>query len=181
MWGEAAGARWRQRRPRSRQQRVRMGPCVGAPPPPPCRPPPPPTPLQWFTKAGFENVKLKRIGPSWYRGVRRHGLIMGCRRAGVHHARRLPACHPCQPALDDPPPPTCPPRSVTGVKPRAGASPLELGPKAEASTSANTNALSFLLRLLVGTLGGFWYFLVPIYMYIKNLVWPKRGPLADAF
>lgn len=34
--------------------------------------------LQWFTKAGFEDVKIKRIGPKWYRGVRRHGLIMGC-------------------------------------------------------------------------------------------------------
>ena len=33
---------------------------------------------QWFTKAGFEDVKIKRIGPKWYRGVRRHGLIMGC-------------------------------------------------------------------------------------------------------
>lgn len=33
---------------------------------------------QWFTKAGFTDVKIKRIGPSWYRGVRRHGLIMGC-------------------------------------------------------------------------------------------------------
>ena len=34
--------------------------------------------LQWFTKAGFEDVQIKRIGPKWYRGVRRHGLIMGC-------------------------------------------------------------------------------------------------------
>lgn len=45
--------------------------------------------LQWFTKAGFEDVKIKRIGPKWYRGVRRHGLIMGCSVTGVkpkvHH------------------------------------------------------------------------------------------------
>lgn len=34
--------------------------------------------MQWFTKAGFEDVQIKRIGPKWYRGVRRHGLIMGC-------------------------------------------------------------------------------------------------------
>ena len=34
--------------------------------------------VQWFTKAGFEDVRIKRIGPKWYRGVRRHGLIMGC-------------------------------------------------------------------------------------------------------
>lgn len=34
--------------------------------------------MQWFTKAGFTDVKITRIGPKWYRGVRRHGLIMGC-------------------------------------------------------------------------------------------------------
>lgn len=39
--------------------------------------------IEWFTKAGFTDVKLKRIGPSWYRGVRRHGLIMGCSVTGV--------------------------------------------------------------------------------------------------
>ncbi len=39
--------------------------------------------LQWFTKAGFQDVKIKRIGPSWYRGVRRHGLIMGCSVTGT--------------------------------------------------------------------------------------------------
>lgn len=39
--------------------------------------------IEWFTKAGFKDVKLKRIGPKWYRGVRRHGLIMGCSVTGV--------------------------------------------------------------------------------------------------
>lgn len=38
---------------------------------------------QWFTKAGFVDVKITRIGPKWYRGVRRHGLIMGCSVTGV--------------------------------------------------------------------------------------------------
>lgn len=42
-----------------------------------------PCPPQWFTKAGFTDVKIKRIGPTWYRGVRRHGLIMGCSVTGV--------------------------------------------------------------------------------------------------
>ncbi len=41
------------------------------------------SPLQWFTKAGFTDVKITRIGPKWYRGVRRHGLIMGCSVTGV--------------------------------------------------------------------------------------------------
>ena len=39
--------------------------------------------IEWFKKAGFHDVKLKRIGPKWYRGVRRHGLIMGCSVSGV--------------------------------------------------------------------------------------------------
>lgn len=34
--------------------------------------------IEWFRKAGFKNIQIKRIGPKWYRGVRRHGLIMGC-------------------------------------------------------------------------------------------------------
>ena len=157
--------------------------------PAPCLPPPP---SQWFTAAGFEDVQLKRIGPSWYRGVRRHGLIMGC--------------------------------SVTARKPAGGPSdsPLQLGPKAEVSVARNTNPLSFLLRVLLGSVGGFWYFLLPVYMWcvgqrvgcgarlgtvaagseferrrlvtpspclpfvsspcrLKNLVWPRTGPLADKF
>ena len=28
-------------------------------------------------------MRIKRIGPKWYRGVRRHGLIMGCSVTGV--------------------------------------------------------------------------------------------------
>lgn len=39
--------------------------------------------IEWFKKAGFKDIKLKRIGPKWYRGVRRHGLIMGCSVTGV--------------------------------------------------------------------------------------------------
>ena len=39
--------------------------------------------IDWFKNAGFKDVKLKRIGPKWYRGVRRHGLIMGSSVTGV--------------------------------------------------------------------------------------------------
>ncbi|XP_010413151.1 PREDICTED: 2-methyl-6-phytyl-1,4-hydroquinone methyltransferase, chloroplastic [Camelina sativa] len=42
--------------------------------------------IDWFTKAGFKDVQLKRIGPKWYRGVRRHGLIMGCSVTGIKPA-----------------------------------------------------------------------------------------------
>ena len=63
--------------------------------------------------------------------------------------------------------------SVTGVKPRAGASPLDLGPKAEEKSATPSNPLLFLFRLLLGTLGGFYYFVVPIYMWVKDKVTPK--------
>ena len=43
--------------------------------------------MQWFQDAGFEDVKIKRIGPKWYRGVRRHGLIMGC--SVIGHKRKV--------------------------------------------------------------------------------------------
>lgn len=49
--------------------------------------------IEWFKKAGFYDVKLKRIGPKWYRGVRRHGLIMGCSVTGV---KRLHGDSPLQ-------------------------------------------------------------------------------------
>ncbi|GJW16426.1 2-methyl-6-phytyl-1,4-hydroquinone methyltransferase, chloroplastic [Tanacetum coccineum] len=42
--------------------------------------------IDWFKKAGFKDVQIKRIGPKWYRGVRRHGLIMGCSVTGVKTA-----------------------------------------------------------------------------------------------
>jgi len=42
--------------------------------------------IEWFQKAGFKDVELKRIGPKWYRGVRRHGLIIGCSVTGVKRA-----------------------------------------------------------------------------------------------
>ena len=42
--------------------------------------------IEWFQKAGFKDVQLKRIGQKWYRGVRRHGLIMGCSVTGVKPA-----------------------------------------------------------------------------------------------
>eukprot|EP00245_Coleochaete_scutata_P006148 TRINITY_DN20329_c0_g1_i1.p1 TRINITY_DN20329_c0_g1~~TRINITY_DN20329_c0_g1_i1.p1 ORF type:complete len:397 (+),score=57.65 TRINITY_DN20329_c0_g1_i1:60-1193(+) len=97
--------------------------------------------IKWFTAAGFSDVKLKRIGPKWYRGVRRHGLIMGC--------------------------------SVTGVKTEDGDSPLDLGPPAE-DVSGPFNPVSFVYRFLLGTLASIYYVLIPIYMWIKDLIFPKE-------
>ena len=67
------------------------------------------------------------------------------------------------------------------VLPQAGESPLELGPKAEASDGRNSNPLASLARLLLGSAAGFYYFVLPIYMWIKDLVWPRKGPLAKYF
>lgn len=107
--------------------------------------------LAWFNAAGFEGVKLHRIGPKWYRGVRRHGLIMGC--------------------------------SVVGTKPAPGESPA--GKRVPAATPApaapSRNPLALLARVVAGSAAGFWYFLLPVYFWLKNLVWPRTGPLADKF
>jgi hypothetical protein len=180
-------------------------------------------PLQWFTAAGFTDIKLKRIGPKWYRGVRRHGLIMGCSVTGVKPqvrrrrqiepalkawvlllgwagpgcARQLPEYSGWYPvaALATLPPtgvgdvwwdPLVPnpalrqaslkPALATLLVMQAGESPLQLGPKAEVSKASNTNPVSFLFRLLLGSTAGFYYFMLPWYMWIKNLVWPKNAP-----
>ncbi|XP_078442056.1 S-adenosyl-L-methionine-dependent methyltransferases superfamily protein [Wolffia australiana] len=100
--------------------------------------------IEWFKKAGFHDVKLKRIGPKWYRGVRRHGLIMGC--------------------------------SVSGVKRERGESPLQMGPKAE-DVSKPVNPISFLFRFLLGTIAAAYYVLVPIYMWLKDQIFPKGMPI----
>jgi len=42
--------------------------------------------FHWFERAGFQDIKLTRVGPKWYRGVRRHGLIIGCSVTGVKRA-----------------------------------------------------------------------------------------------
>jgi MPBQ/MSBQ methyltransferase len=49
---------------------------------------------------------------------------------------------------------------------QAGESPLQLGPKSEESGKVNGNPLSFLLRLLLGTAAGFYYFLVSLGMHL---------------
>ncbi|KAI3526681.1 hypothetical protein L1887_05942 [Cichorium endivia] len=39
--------------------------------------------IEWFEKAGFKDVQIKTIGPKWYRGARRFGLVIGCWVTGV--------------------------------------------------------------------------------------------------
>lgn len=70
-----------------------------------------------------------------------------------HHARRL--------------------AHVLGGK--AGESPLDMGPKLE-TTGGSGNVFRFLFRLVLGTTAGAYFFILPIYMWLKNLVWPRNAP-----
>jgi len=190
---------------------------------------------QWFTKAGFQDVRIKRIGPKWYRGVRRHGLIMGCSVTGVktqarpargprgarmpcirrtgarreagraarggapalkshewrswraawpHRARRQAggqACRrnaglaPCLLSKHGPETSADVGRAARAAR-QAGDSPLQMGPKLEASGKSSGNPFAFLGRFVLGTLAGGYYFVLPIYMWLKNLVWPRGLP-----
>ena len=64
-------------------------------------------------------------------------------------------------------------RSCCLTRLQAGESPLQLGPKAEVS-GVVTNPVTHFLRTVLGSLAGFYYFVLPVYMYLKNLVWPKN-------
>jgi MPBQ/MSBQ methyltransferase len=45
--------------------------------------------------------------------------------------------------------------------------------KVEDHTHSKTNPLMFVVRLLLGTLAGAYFFVIPIYMWIKDKVWPR--------
>lgn len=62
-----------------------------------------------------------------------------------------------------------------GFYSQAGPSPLELGPKLEESRPTPFNPIGFLTRLVFGTVAGFYFFVLPIYMWVKNLLWPKNA------
>ena len=64
------------------------------------------------------------------------------------------------------------PRVVGRVQ--AGDSPLQMGPKREDSQGSNTNPIAFLFNFTMGTLAGSYYFLLPIYFWLKNKIWPKN-------
>ena len=60
---------------------------------------------------------------------------------------------------------------------QAGDSPLQLPPKPqETSGKSRSNPLLFVLRLLLGSTAGFYYFVLPVYMWIKDKVWPRSLP-----
>ncbi|KAE8792995.1 37 kDa inner envelope membrane protein, chloroplastic [Hordeum vulgare] len=101
--------------------------------------------MEWFERAGFKDVELTRIGPKWYRGARRHGLVIGC--------------------------------CVTGIKTQSGDSPLQLGPKVEDVSKPHVNPVFVFFRFLIGTICATYFFLVPIYMWIKDKIVPQGRPI----
>lgn len=69
------------------------------------------------------------------------------------------------------------PALIGVVAMQAGDSPLQLPPKPqETSGKSRSNPLMFVLRLLLGSTAGFYYFVLPVYMWIKNKIWPKSLP-----
>ena len=58
---------------------------------------------------------------------------------------------------------------------QAGESPLDMGPKLETTGGSGRNVFGFLFRLILGTTAGAYFFILPIYMWLKNLVWPRNA------
>ena len=48
-----------------------------------------------------------------------------------------------------------------------------MGPPAEVSAGSNSGVLTKAARVVLGSLAGFYYFVLPWYMWLKNLIFPK--------
>jgi MPBQ/MSBQ methyltransferase len=101
---------------------------------------------EWFTRAGFTDLKVSYIGPPAYKGVRQHGLIMGLTITG-----RKPApgeakiqLGPMKERLDQTKPMTL------------------------------TERLLFLGRWLLGCIAGFYYFLLPFAIMIYAAIFIRE-------
>lgn len=58
---------------------------------------------------------------------------------------------------------------------QAGESPLEMGPIQE-EIYAPQNPIKVFLRFFLGFAAASYYFFIPVYMYLKHLVWPRSLP-----
>lgn len=110
--------------------------------------------LEWFKNAGFTDVKLERINPTWYNGDRSHGLIMGCSVVGTKPATV-----------------SSPPRPAT-----TSDSPGE-GETEERASEMAYRVIMALPRFLLGTIASLYYVYIPIHMYVKNVVWVENPAL----
>ena len=72
--------------------------------------------------------------------------------------------------------------SVTGIKPLSakGPTPLDLGEMQEdrKKETQRESRLRTVARVVLGSIAGFYYFVLPIYMWLKNLVFPKAVSFA---
>lgn len=62
--------------------------------------------------------------------------------------------------------------------PLLGPCSLQLGPKAE-DVKGPVNPLSFAWRFVVGTVASLWFVIIPIYMWLKDLVLPKSWKFVE--
>ncbi len=58
---------------------------------------------------------------------------------------------------------------------QAGESPLEMGPIQE-EIYARQNPLKVAGRFILGFAAASYYFFIPVYMYLKHLIWPRWLP-----
>ena len=106
------------------------------------------TVLNTVSDAGFEEIVVNEIKPEWYREVdRSHGLIMGFVVTGTRPLGRH----------DDPAwPGSC---ISQEARPEAAAG---------AAGAGVLHALLWLPRFLLGNIGGIYYALLPIFIFLQN-------------
>lgn len=106
---------------------------------------------EWFTRAGFTDLKVSYIGPPAYKGIRQHGLIMGLTITG-----RKPApgeakiqLGPMRERLDQ-------------------SKPMSLGER-----------LIFLARWILGCIAGFYYFVLPFAIMLYAAIFIRDSKRAN--
>lgn len=102
--------------------------------------------LKWYADAGFEDLKVSYIGPSAYRGVRQHGLIMGLTITGTK-----PLSGPLEPKV-------------------------KLGEMLESRDRKLSllDRLMFLPKWIVGVLAGGYYFILPFLIILYAAIFIRK-------
>uniref|UniRef100_A0A7S1TL16 MPBQ/MBSQ family SAM-binding methyltransferase profile domain-containing protein n=1 Tax=Erythrolobus australicus TaxID=1077150 RepID=A0A7S1TL16_9RHOD len=128
--------------------------------------------VRWFRRAGFANIRIQRIGPEPYRGVRRHGLIMGVVVVADKPVFSAPAAASAAANAD----------AFADAFVDAAAEQRE----DDASRPASMGVLRRLLfagRFALGTVAGFYYFVLPLVvmlfarLFLKKPAAHRRPPL----